>query len=313
MNEFSLKNKIFERAFALGFSACGITPVKEVDADCRLHFDKWLQKGKEARMQYMRNYKDKRFDPRLLVENARSVLVVALNYYPSIHIPENHPQFALYSYGQDYHIVLKEKLNELFSYINTLTPIEGRIFCDTAPIMERYWAQQAGIGFIGKNTQLIIPGKGSFFFLGEIISSLELPWDTPMQNRCGYCNSCIEHCPTQALIPGDFTTLDSNRCISYQTIENRSDIPFEIGSKMNNRVYGCDTCQKVCPWNRFSIPTTIPEFEPSSEFLSLDQKKLEHLTHEDYNRIFKKSAVKRVKYEGLLRNINILRKNKSES
>ena len=154
MNEFSLKNKIFERAFALGFSACGITPVKEVDADCRLHFDKWLQKGKEARMQYMRNYKDKRFDPRLLVENARSVLVVALNYYPSIHIPENHPQFALYSYGQDYHIVLKEKLNELFSYINTLTPIEGRIFCDTAPIMERYWAQQAGIGFIGKNTQL---------------------------------------------------------------------------------------------------------------------------------------------------------------
>ena len=164
MNEFSLKNKIFERAFALGFSACGITPVKEVDADCRLHFDKWLQKGKEARMQYMRNYKDKRFDPRLLVENARSVLVVALNYYPSIHIPENHPQFALYSYGQDYHIVLKEKLNELFSYINTLTPIEGRIFCDTAPIMERYWAQQAGIGFIGKNTQLIIPGKGSFLF-----------------------------------------------------------------------------------------------------------------------------------------------------
>lgn len=134
-----------------------------------------------------------------------------------------------------------------------------------------------------------------------------------MQNRCGHCNSCIEHCPTQALIPGDFTTLDSNRCISYQTIENRSDIPFEIGSKMNNRVYGCDTCQKVCPWNRFSIPTTIPEFEPSSEFLSLDQKKLEHLTHEDYNRIFKKSAVKRVKYEGLLRNINILRKNKSES
>ena len=164
MNEFSLKNKIFERAFALGFSACGITPVKEVDADCRLHFDKWLQKGKEARMQYMRNYKDKRFDPLLLVENARSVLVVALNYYPSIHIPENHPQFALYSYGQDYHIVLKEKLNELFSYINTLTPIEGRIFCDTAPIMERYWAQQAGIGFIGKNTQLIIPGKGSFSF-----------------------------------------------------------------------------------------------------------------------------------------------------
>ena len=135
MNEFSLKNKIFERAFALGFSACGITPVKEVDADCRLHFDKWLQKGKEARMQYMRNYKDKRFDPLLLVENARSVLVVALNYYPSIHIPENHPQFALYSYGQDYHIVLKEKLNELFSYINTLTPIEGRIFCDTAPII----------------------------------------------------------------------------------------------------------------------------------------------------------------------------------
>ncbi|WP_455497517.1 tRNA epoxyqueuosine(34) reductase QueG [Coprobacter sp.] len=313
MNVFSLKDKIFKQAYSLGFSACGITSVKEVNEVCRSHFDKWLQEGKDAQMQYMRNYKDKRFDPHLLVEDARSILVVALNYYPRIRITESHPQFALYAYGQDYHTIIKEKLNELFSFINTLIPINGKIFCDTAPVMERYWAQQAGIGFIGKNTQLIIPGKGSFFFLGEIISSLELPWDIPMQNKCGHCKRCIEQCPTQALISGDFTTLDSNKCISYQTIENKAAIPFKIASKINNKVYGCDTCQKVCPWNKFSTPTTVPEFEPSEEFLSLDREKLKNMTHEDFNRIFKKSAVKRAKYEGLMRNINILSKNKSES
>lgn len=313
MNGYSLKNKIFEKAFSLGFSACGIASAEEIDKSCRSHFDKWLHEGKEAGMQYMKNYKDKRFDPRLLTEGARSVLVVALNYYPSIHIPEDHPQFALYAYGQDYHIIIKEKLKELFSFINSLTPVEGRIFCDTAPIMERYWAQKAGIGFIGKNAQLIIPGKGSYFFLGEIISTLELPFDQPINNRCGNCKRCIEQCPTQALIPGDFTTLDANKCISCQTIENRGNIASEIASKIDNKVYGCDTCQKVCPWNRFSTPTLIPELKPSEEFLSLNNEKLEKLTQEDFNRIFKKSAVKRVKYEGLMRNMNILIKNKSKS
>lgn len=313
MDVFSLKNKIFEQAYSLGFSACGITPVKEVDGVDRSHFEKWLQEEKEAQMQYMRNYKDKRFDPHLLVENARSILVVALNYYPHTHIPEKHPQFASYAYGQDYHIIMKNKLKELFSFINTLVNIEGRTFCDTAPVMERYWAQQAGIGFIGKNTQLIIPGKGSFFFLGEIISTLELPWDAPMKNRCGHCRRCIEQCPTKALIHDNFTTLDSNRCISYQTIENKGHIPAEIASKMDDRVYGCDTCQKACPWNRFSTPTTISEFKPSDEFLSLDAEKIEHLTHEDFNRIFKNSAVKRAKYDGLMRNADIYKKNRSKA
>lgn len=312
MNAYSLKNKIFEKAFSLGFSACGITSTEEVDQSCRLHFYQWLQEGKEAQMQYMKNYKEKRSDPRLLVEGARSILVVALNYYPYIHIPEDHPQFALYAYGQDYHTIVKEKLQELFSFINSLTPVEGRIFCDTAPVMERYWAQKAGIGFIGKNTQLIIPGKGSYFFLGEIISTLELPSDLPLSNKCGDCKRCIEQCPTQALIPGDFTTLDASRCISCQTIENKGNIASEIASNMDNRVYGCDTCQKVCPWNHFSVPTSVSEFKPSEEFLSLNNEKLKKLTREDFNRIFKKSAVKRVKYEGLIRNINILLKNKSK-
>lgn len=312
MNASSLKNKIFERAFSLGFSACGITPVKKVDNVNSHHFHKWLTENREAQMQYMRNYEEKRLNPRLLVEDARSVLVVALNYYPYTRIPEDHPQFAFYAYGKDYHIVMKEKLQELFSFINDLIPINGRIFCDTAPVMERYWAQQAGIGFIGKNTQLIIPGKGSFFFLGEIISSLELPWDVPMKNRCGHCRQCIEHCPTQALFSDDFTTLDSNRCLSYHTIENRGSIPPEIASKVGNKIYGCDTCQQVCPWNNFSTPTTIPEFVPSKDFLSLDEKKIKNLTREEFNHIFKKSAVKRVKYEGLIRNATVLQKTKSK-
>ena len=315
-----------EKAKALGFSACGIAPVEEAKSEAD-YLAQWLAAGCHAGMTYMENHRAIRLNPAQLLEGAKSVISVALNYYPKQKLPADVPHIAYYAYGRDYHDVMKGMLRQLWWELMAVEsknlpaepektgqePPAVRFCTDSAPILERYWAWRAGVGWIGKNTNLIIPGKGSFFFLGEIISTLELPWDAPMKNRCGHCRRCIEQCPTKALIHDNFTTLDSNRCISYQTIENKGHIPAEIASKMDDRVYGCDTCQKVCPWNRFSTPTTISEFKPSDEFLSLDAEKIEHLTHEDFNRIFKNSAVKRAKYDGLMRNADIYKKNRSKA
>lgn len=299
---------IKKEAARLGFSACGIAPIHPVDKQHVSQFNQWLRSDYHACMGYMERNADKRSDPALMIENAKSIICVALNYYPAQRLHDDQLQFGYYAYGKDYHEVMKEKLYLLFNHINNkLLPVNGRVFCDTAPILERYWAQQAGLGWIGKHTQLILPHAGSYFFLGEIIIDAELDtYDKLMsKNYCGKCTKCLDACPTSALEAP--YTLDCNRCLSYLTIENREEIPFESKQTIGNRIYGCDECQKACPWNRFATPCTTPELQPSAEFLNMQRTDWEHLTIEKYHRLFKGSAVKRAKYEGLVRNIKSIR------
>lgn len=300
-----ITSQIKEFATSIGFDACGICVAEDVAATGVNNFQNWLNNKHNADMHYMEQYPDKRFSPQQLVENAKSIICVALNYYPENKQPEDVPQFAYYAYGKDYHDVMKAKLNQLLAFIQTLIPnAKGRAFCDTAPVMERYWAAKAGLGFIGKNSLLIIPRKGSFFFLGELILDIELNYDSPLHLSCGSCTRCLDACPTKA-IEKPFV-INSNKCISYQTIENRKEIDAIVATQMNNCVYGCDICQKTCPWNKFSTPHRTEEFIPRKEFLKLDLTSLQNLTIEEYRKIFKGSAVKRAKYEGLKRNIATL-------
>ncbi|WP_321439089.1 tRNA epoxyqueuosine(34) reductase QueG [uncultured Bacteroides sp.] len=301
MNKETLSQQIKAEALRLGFSACGIACADFV-GESKTHLEKWLAEGNQAGMSYMENHPDKRCDPRLLVEGTKSVISVALNYYPSRKLNDDQLQFAYYAYGQDYHEVMKAKLTSLFNYINEqLHPVNGRVFCDTAPILDRYWAHQAGLGWIGKNTQLIIPRAGSYFFLGEILLDIELEYDSPMKSRCGNCTRCLDICPVKAL--KEPFVLNSNRCISYLTIENKGEIESEFASKMGNHLYGCDDCQICCPWNRFATSQQTPELEPSEAFLSMEKQDWVSLTIEEYRTLFKGSAVKRAKYEGLIRNL----------
>lgn len=301
--------QIKEYAFSLGFDACGICKAEHVDLQNQQWYENWISHSYQAEMEYMARHADKRLDPTLLVEGARSIVCLALNYYPDIKQPEANPQFAYYAYGKDYHDVLKSKLQQLYDYIKSLVPeTEGRCFVDTAPVLERYWAAQAGLGFIGKNSLLIIPKKGSYFFLGELILNLDLEYDSPLTNSCGNCTRCIEACPTKAIIKPKL--VDANKCISYQTIENKGEIDSNIVSNLNNRFYGCDICQQVCPYNRYARSHQTEEFNPSDAFLDLSYERLEDMTVEDYQLIFKGSAVKRAKYTGLKKNLDALRKSK---
>lgn len=296
------KSLIKAEALRLGFDACGVAKASEVsDAP---FLAKWLEEGCAAEMHYMHNHFEKRTDPRLLVEGCKSVIVVALNYYPAVKQPEEAPQFSYYAYGKDYHEVVKEKLRELYEYINReIAPVTGRMFTDSAPVLERYWAVRAGLGFIGKNTQLIIPGKGSYFFLGELLIDIDLEPDKPLSLSCGNCTRCLEACPPAALTP---RRLDARRCISYQTIENKGEITSSTAAVLGNHVYGCDICQQVCPWNRFATPNRTVEFQPSEAFLSLDKERLSSLTEDEFKVIFRHSAVKRAGYKGLKRNLEAI-------
>ncbi|NDW09981.1 tRNA epoxyqueuosine(34) reductase QueG [Dysgonomonas sp. 520] len=298
--------KIKEYAAKIGFDACGICRADEVSPEVVEHYEKWLESGFHAGMSYLEKNPDKRFDPSLLVENGKSIVCVALNYYPQTKQKEDVPQFSYYAYGKDYHDVMKTRLSVLFENIKQIMPtISGRAFCDTAPILERYWAAKSGIGFVGKNTLLIIPRKGSFFFLGFLILDAELnEYDSPLSINCGKCTKCLDACPTKT-IEAPYL-VNSEKCISYQTIENKGDIDPLIKKQLSNHVYGCDICQKVCPWNRFAQPHRIEEFIPKEEFLRLDAERLKNLSIEDYRSIFKGSAVKRAKYEGLMRNIDAI-------
>lgn len=292
-----------------GFAACGIAPAANIESDAPF-FDKWLEAGYNAGMEYMANHRDLRMNPQNILEGAKSIICVALNYYPETRRDEKEPYIAYYAYGKDYHKVLKDKLHKLWQKILSSLPediaAETRAFTDSAPILERYWAWRTGLGWIGKNTNLIIPYKGSFFFLGEIITSIEADeYDDPIEPKCGSCTRCLDACPTGALRKA--YSLDANRCLSYLTIENRGDIPEELRAKLGNRLYGCDTCQSACPWNKFATPTQESAFKPSEELLSLNRKDLENFTEEDYKRIFSGSAVKRAKYEGLARTIRHLK------
>ncbi|GCB35741.1 tRNA epoxyqueuosine(34) reductase QueG [Bacteroides faecalis] len=319
MNKLLSSEQIKAEATRLGFSACGLAPAEAVNETVATSFRQWLADGCQAEMAYMQNYEDKRLDPRLLVEGARTVISVALNYYPDTKLPIEEYQIAWYAYGKDYHDVMKKKLNALLEFIilpstsaETIAPatspltVSGRVFCDTAPILERYWAWRAGLGWIGKNTQLIIPHAGSCFFLGEVIINIAADnYDIPQKSRCGSCTRCIDTCPTKAL-EAPFR-LNSKRCLSYLTIEYRGDLSPNMGQKMNKKIYGCDECQHACPWNRYSTPCKTEEFHPSPSLLQMKKSDWQSLTEEQYKTLFKGSAVKRVKYSGLMRNIRIVK------
>jgi len=302
--------QIKEYAYSLGFDACGICKAEEIGGEEQRNFESWLSHSFQAEMEYMERNREKRLDPTLLVEGAKSVICLALNYYPQEKQPQDHPQFAYYAYGKDYHEVVKEKLQLLFQNIKSIFPtLEGRVFVDTAPVMERYWAVKSGLGFTGKNSLLILPKKGSYFFLGELIVNIELEYDTPLSLSCGSCTRCMDACPTRAIVSAG--VVDSHRCISYQTIENKEDIDPDIIDELNNRLYGCDICQQVCPWNRYAKPHNTKEFCPSQEFLNLTYEKLDRLTEEEYKQIFKGSPVKRAKFSGLKRNLHALKQSRN--
>lgn len=295
--------RIKEEAAGLGFAACGIAPVHPAEEEMR-RMDEWIAKGYHAGMAYLANHREIRRDPQKLVEGARSIISVALNYYPSCKRDPSQPHIAYYAYGQDYHEVVREKLRLLWQRVARHFPAgkteEARVFADSAPLLERYWAWKAGLGWIGKHTQLVLPGKGSFFFLGEIVTTWEADaYDKPLPSRCGTCDRCLRACPTAALEAA--RVLNANRCLSYLTIENRGKIPPREARKLGNRLFGCDTCQLACPWNRFATPTAEPAFRPSEALLRLQKKDLPTFTEDDYNRIFARSAVRRAKYEGLMR------------
>ena len=259
-------------------------------------------------MTYMENHFDKRLDPTLLVPGAKSVISLLYNYYPEERQKENSYHISKYAYGEDYHHVIKHKLHELVATMQVnLGNFEARVFTDSAPIMERSWAKKSGLGWLGKHSLLISKQKGSYFFLAEIILDLELQYDTAFTaNHCGSCTKCIDACPTQAILPNN--TVDGSKCISYFTIELKEEIPIEFKGHFDDWMFGCDVCQDVCPWNRFSAPHQEPRFRPDTRLLDMSKNEWEEITEEVFHQIFKKSAVKRAKFSGLLRNIDYLKK-----
>ncbi|MCM1313714.1 MAG: tRNA epoxyqueuosine(34) reductase QueG [Roseburia sp.] len=297
-------------AIRLGFSACGIAQADRIDARNAAAFCQWIQEGHHATMDYMANNMEKRLDPRLLHPECKSVISMALNYYPKQRLAPDQLQFAYYAYGKDYHDIMKQMMRQLSEYILSMLPDASlKLCCDTVPILDRYWAWKAGLGWIGKNTSLIIPHAGSFFFLCEILIDKTLDYDSPMPSHCGNCTRCLQSCPTKALAMP--YSIDTRKCLSFLTIENRSyeRLPALEGG---NCIYGCDRCQQACPHNKFAQPTADMRLQPSEEFLNMRPSDWRSLTIEQYRRLFKGSAVKRAKYEGLMRNIRSIDRNMEE-
>ncbi len=291
----------------LGFMFCGIAKAEFLEQEAP-RLEDWLKKGMHGEMQYMENHFDKRLDPRLLVDGAKSVISLGLNYYTNSDQQDPlAPKISRYAYGIDYHQVIKDKLKHLLNTINEkIGEVGGRAFVDSAPVLDRAWAKKAGMGWIGKNGNLINKKAGSFFFLAELIIDLELEYDIePTADHCGSCTRCIDACPTDAIV-GPYI-VDGSRCISYLTIELKNEIPAEFKGKMDNWMFGCDICQDVCPWNKFSVLHNEPSFTPHTELLGMKQTDWEDITHETFQKVFKNSAVKRTKFDGLKRNIEFLR------
>lgn len=290
------------KAAELGFSFCGISKAEFLEDEAP-RLEAWLKKNYQGKMGYLGNHFDKRLDPTLLVPGAKSVISLVYNYYPARDLSQHSPlKIAKYAYGEDYHIVIKDKLKTLLSLVREeVGEINGRAFVDSAPVMERAWAQRSGLGWIGKNSLLLNKSMGSFFFLAELIVDLPLEYDAPVKDYCGTCTACMDACPTDA-IPEPYV-VDGSRCISYFTIELKEEIPADVKGKFENWIFGCDICQDVCPWNRFSTPHQEPRFTSPADFSALSRKEWTEMTREVFEKVFKSSAVKRAKFEGLKRNI----------
>ena len=305
MNKRSLHTKkIKEKALEFGFAAVGISGATFLEKESQ-HLKEWLDNGYHGEMQYMENHFEKRVDPRKLVEGAKSVISVLYNYYPKEKQKKDTYKISKYAYGKDYHYVVKEKLNHLLEFIKTEIPgVNGRAFVDSAPVMDKVWAAKSGLGWIGKNTNLISKEFGSFAFIGELIIDLELDYDSvSIKDYCGNCSKCIDACPTQALTP---YVLDARKCISYLTIEKKGDLPQEIKGKWKDWIFGCDICQDVCPWNSKTKPNNEPQFQISDLLKNMKKEDWHNLNKQTFQKLFKNSPVERTKFEGLIRNIKFL-------
>ena len=293
---------IKRKAGDLGFSSCGISKIRFLKEEEK-NFEDWLNNGYQGSMNYLTKNFDKRLDPRKLVHGSKSIISLTYNYYPPKKlVKKNNFIISKYAYGKDYHRILKKKLRKLFFFMKeNIGNIEGRVFVDSAPVHERAWAKLSGLGWIGKNSLLINKNMGSYFFIAEIISDLDLEYDSPVSDMCGKCTRCIDACPTDAITKAQ--VIDAQKCISYLTIENKKKIPKELQKNMNGYIFGCDICQEVCPWNKFSTPHNEESFLPNKEIKKHRKKDWIELTEETFNVIFKGSAVKRAKYSGLKRNI----------
>nr|WP_072878224.1 tRNA epoxyqueuosine(34) reductase QueG [Allomuricauda taeanensis] len=294
----------------LGFLSCGVSKAGFLEEEAP-RLEKWLNQNRHGEMQYMENHFDKRLDPTKLVEGSKSVISLLLNYFPSEQQNPDSYKISKYAYGTDYHFVIKDKLKSLLHFIQEeIGEVHGRAFVDSAPVLDKAWASRSGLGWIGKHSNLLTQKVGSFYFIAELIVDLELEYDTPVTDHCGTCTACIDACPTEAIM--EPYVVDGSKCISYFTIELKNEIPGEFQGKFDEWMFGCDVCQDVCPWNRFSKPHREPLFDPHPELLSFTKKDWEEITEDVFKKVFQKSAVKRAKLSGLKRNIDFI-KNKNHS
>jgi epoxyqueuosine reductase len=305
MNKNHPTSIIKQEAKRLGFLSCGISKAGFLEEEAP-RLEKWLNNNMNGQMSYMENHFDKRLNTTLLVNGAKSVISLLLNYYPAEFQNEDSYKISKYAYGQDYHWVIKEKLKELLHFIQTeIGEVSGRAFVDSAPVLDKAWAAKSGLGWMGKNTNLITQKVGSFYFIAELIVDLELEYDNPTTDHCGSCTACIDACPTEAIVAP--YVVDGSKCISYFTIELKENIPTEMKGKFDDWVFGCDVCQDVCPWNRISKPHSEPLFQVNPELLSFTKKDWEEITEDVFKKVFNNSAVKRTKFEGLKRNVEFLK------
>ncbi len=289
----------------LGFLSCGISKAAFLEEEAP-RLENWLKNNMHGQMHYMENHFDKRLDPTKLVEGSKSVISLLYNYYPSQQQKSHSYKLSKYAYGTDYHFVIKDKLKKLLHFITEkIGEVHGRAFVDSAPVLDKAWAAKSGLGWIGKHSNLITQQVGSFYFIAELILDIELNYDQPTTDHCGSCTACIDACPTQAIVESHI--VDGSKCISYFTIELKNEIPTAVKGQFEDWMFGCDICQDVCPWNRFSKPHNEPLFHPHPDLLSMTKKDWEEITQDIFQNIFKKSAVKRTKFNGLKRNIEFLK------
>ena len=304
-NKSTYSQLIKAEAKRLGFLSCGISKAGFLEEEAP-RLENWLNQNHHGEMKYMENHFDKRLNPTLLVDDAKSVISLLLNYYPSETQSSDSYKMSKYAYGQDYHFVIKEKLQELLQTIQTeIGEVSGRAFVDSAPVLDKAWAAKSGLGWIGKNSNLLTQQVGSFYFIAELVVDLDLEYDYATTDHCGTCTACIDACPTEAIVSP--YVVDGSKCISYFTIELKENIPQEMKGKMDDWIFGCDVCQDVCPWNRFSKSHNEPLFNPNPELLSMTKKDWEEITEDTFKKVFKNSAVKRTKLDGLKRNIKFLK------